>query len=62
MCCVRGLSRGKHGGMAWLGRNREVREQPERLLKGTRAIISLAYPYGPAIPATRDWIHRRAIL
>lgn len=48
------LARGKHGGLAWIEKNPEVREQPERLLEGCRAIISLAYPYPAQKPMTPD--------
>ena len=48
------ISEGKNGEMSWLERNMEVREDPSRLLKGCRAIISLAYPYPLQKPGTSD--------
>jgi epoxyqueuosine reductase len=44
----------KYGDMSWLERRMELREQPERLLKGCRTIISLAYPYPSQKPVTED--------
>lgn len=40
--------------MSWLERNMEVRRDPERLLKGCRVIISMAYPYPLQKPSTTD--------
>lgn len=40
--------------MSWLERHMEVRRDPERLLKGCRTVISLAYPYPSERPATPD--------
>lgn len=40
--------------MAWIARHLEVRENPSRLLKGCRTIISLAYPYPAMRPQTSD--------
>lgn len=48
------LSDAKHADMAWLERNREVRADPTRLLKGCRSIISLAYPYPSQKVGTPD--------
>lgn len=48
------LARGKQGGLAWIERNLEVREHPEKLLEGCLTIISLAYPYPAEPPATPD--------
>ena len=39
------LSDMKHADMTWLERNREVRADPTRLLKGCKAVLSLAFPY-----------------
>jgi len=44
----------KNGDMAWLGKHLDVRENPSRMLKGCRTIISLAYPYPPRQPQTED--------
>jgi epoxyqueuosine reductase len=48
------IARRKNAGMSWLERNIEIREDPSRLLKGCRTIISLAYPYPSKKPATPD--------
>ncbi|MEW6666974.1 MAG: tRNA epoxyqueuosine(34) reductase QueG [Thermodesulfobacteriota bacterium] len=48
------LARRKHGGLAWLDKNTELREHPEKLLEGCRAILSMAYPYPARRPATPD--------
>lgn len=48
------LARRKNGGLAWIEKNTELREHPEKLLKGCRAIISLAYPYPADPPCTPD--------
>ena len=48
------LSKGHHTGMAWLGKNITLREDPSKLLPNCRCIISLAYPYSPRKPATPD--------
>jgi len=40
--------------MAWLERNRHLRENPAKLLEGCRTIITLAYPYSSAKPCTAD--------
>ena len=48
------LSDGKNADMSWLERNVEIREDPTRLLKGCKTIISLAYPYASQKPATPE--------
>ncbi len=48
------VSSGKNGGMRWMQRNMEIREDPTRLLSGCSTIISLAYPYPAEKPATED--------
>ncbi len=48
------LREGRHGDMAWLERNLDVREDPRRLLPDCRTIISLAWPYSWEKPATPD--------
>ncbi len=50
----RWIRAGRHGEMAWLARNLELREDPSRLLEGCRTIISLAYPYPKEKPATPE--------
>src|SRR4030042_5244895 len=45
------LSKGHHAGMAWLGKNIALREDPSKLLPNCRRIISLAYPYSPRRPS-----------
>ncbi|MCG6879048.1 MAG: tRNA epoxyqueuosine(34) reductase QueG [Deltaproteobacteria bacterium] len=42
------------GQMAWLQKHRSLREDPGKLLRECRAIISLAYPYSSAKPCTPD--------
>jgi len=44
----------KQGGMSWLERNMELRQDPAGLLEGCQTIISLAYPYSAVIPATTE--------
>ncbi|MGM0662999.1 MAG: tRNA epoxyqueuosine(34) reductase QueG [Thermodesulfobacteriota bacterium] len=51
---LRRLREGRHGDMAWLERNLDVREDPRRLLSGCRTIISLARPYPSQKPATPE--------
>ncbi len=41
----RALDEGRHGGMAYLARNPERREDPARLVPGARSVISLAVAY-----------------
>jgi len=48
------VDRGKNGDMAWLNRNVDIRENPEKLLYGCKTIISLAYPYSTKKPGTPD--------
>jgi epoxyqueuosine reductase len=48
------LSRRKHGGLAWMEKNTDLREHPGRLLEGCRVIISLAYPYPVHAAATPE--------
>ncbi|MCF8062660.1 MAG: tRNA epoxyqueuosine(34) reductase QueG [Deltaproteobacteria bacterium] len=51
---IQWLRQGRHGEMGWLERNLDVREDPARLLPGSRTLISLARPYGWDKPATPD--------
>jgi epoxyqueuosine reductase len=48
------LSDGKNADMSWLERNVEIREDPTRLLKGCKTVISLAYPYASHKPGTPE--------
>lgn len=48
------ISQGRQADMSWLERNMEVRRNPERLLRGCRTIISMAYPYPSQKPSTAD--------
>lgn len=48
------LSENKNADMSWLKKNTELREDPTKLFKGCRTIISLAYPYPPEKPCTPD--------
>jgi epoxyqueuosine reductase len=51
---VRWLAEGKHGDMKWFERNLHLRHDPAGLLKGCRAVVSLAYPYSRKKPCTSD--------
>jgi epoxyqueuosine reductase len=42
------------GDMSYLERNRDIREDPTKLLEGVQTIISLAYPYPAEKPSTQD--------
>jgi len=48
------IAAGKHGGMDWLGRHLDLRENPERLLENCRTVVTLAYPYASRKPCTPD--------
>ena len=48
------ISDHKNADMSWLERDMQVREDPSRLLKGCRTIVSLAYPYSSRKPETED--------
>ena len=48
------ISAHKNADMAWLGKNIDKRENPAALLRGCRAVISLAYPYPSQKPGTPD--------
>ena len=44
----------RFGQMAWLQKHRSLREDPGKLLRECRSVISLAYPYSSAKPCTPD--------
>jgi len=48
------LEKGNNAGMAWLRRNLDVRENPSKMLRNSRTIISLAYPYSARKPESTD--------
>jgi epoxyqueuosine reductase len=48
------LAAGKQGEMNWIERHLELRKNPEKLLAGCRAIVTLAYPYPSRKPFTPD--------
>jgi epoxyqueuosine reductase len=48
------ISAGKHGGMAWMAKHRDLRRDPGALLQGCSAVIVLAYPYARDKPTTPD--------
>ena len=48
------LETGKNGAMSWLGRHLDIRENPQKLLKGCQTLITLAYPYSLEKPCTPD--------
>jgi len=50
------ISDGKHSGMGWMAKNLDIREDPSRLLRDCRTIISLAYPYSFRKPCTPEGI------
>jgi len=48
------ISAGKQGGMSWLARNLDLREDPVKLLDGCQTVITLAYPCSSKKPSTSD--------
>jgi len=48
------LKNHKNADMKWLNKYLDIREDPSKLLKGCRTIISLAYPYSCDIPTSPD--------
>ena len=48
------IAAGKQADMHWLGRHMDLRENPDKLLKDCRTVISLAYPYPSTQPLTSD--------
>lgn len=50
------IEAGKHAGMDYMSRNKEIRFDPRKLLEGTKTVISLAFSYhtdvtrNPALP------------
>jgi len=48
------LDEGKNAGMAWLRKNLDLRENPSKMLRNCRTIISLAYPYPPRRQESTD--------
>jgi epoxyqueuosine reductase len=48
------LAQKGHAGMSWLERHVELREDPSKLLKNCRSIVSLAFPYPSERPGTPD--------
>ena len=48
------IAAGKQGEMNWIERHVELRENPEKLLEGCSAIVTLAYPYSSKKPFTSD--------
>jgi epoxyqueuosine reductase len=48
------LSDRKGADMSWLEKNVEIREDPTRLLKGCKTIVSLAHPYPSQKPGTPE--------
>ncbi len=48
------ISGKRYGDMDWIARRTELRENPSRLLKGCKTVISLAFPYSATIPVTPD--------
>jgi len=48
------INRFEMGDLGYLKRNLDIRKEPERLLKGLKVVISLAYPYPANKPTTAD--------
>jgi len=48
------IAEGKHGEMAWMKRNLDLRANPKGLLDSCKTVISLAYPYSRRKPCTPD--------
>jgi epoxyqueuosine reductase len=48
------IAEAKHGEMAWMERNLDLRAHPQGLLDDCKTVISLAYPYSPRKPCTPD--------
>ena len=46
------LKQQKHGSMQWLGKYRDIRREPEKLMEGGRTILMIALPYSPHFPET----------
>jgi epoxyqueuosine reductase len=65
----RWLAAGRHGGMAWMERDAELRADPRRLLPGCRSVVAVAMSYRtshePSLAAVRArdgrvWVSRYA--
>ena len=48
------LKKKKNAEMHWMERYLEIRENPEKILKGCSTIICLAYPYSCDVPSSPD--------
>jgi epoxyqueuosine reductase len=48
------LSSRKYGDMGWLAKNVRLRKDSGSLLDGCQTVVSLAYPYAPEKPLTKD--------
>ena len=51
----RWVAEGRAGEMHYLARRMAERMDPARLVPWARAVVALAYPYGPPPPAPLDW-------
>ena len=51
---VEWLKKKKNAGMQWMERHLEVRENPNRILRGCSTIICLAYPYSSDVPSSPE--------
>jgi len=49
---------GRHGGMDWMARTAEVREDPRKVLPGCRSVIAVAMSYSTDRPPSSDFSHR----
>ena len=48
------VAAGKNGGMLWLKKHLDLREDPTRLLEDCQTIVTMAYPYSANKPHTPD--------
>ncbi len=48
------IAAGNQGSMLWMEKHLDIREDPLKLLKDCKTIISLAYPYSSTKPLTSD--------
>lgn len=48
------IAAGRHAGMAYLERTKELRAAPQRLLEGARSVVCLAAPHSTRVPRAAD--------
>ncbi len=54
----RWLDRGRHGGMDWMARTAEIREDPRMVLAGCRSVVVVAMSYHTDRPPSSDCMDR----